>query len=231
MYTPRQQAVVDNLRHMILGGILSGGERLLEIPLSERMEVSRTPVREALITLAEEGLVEYRPNRGYIVRAFTGKEIEDAYTVRGALESLACRLLAEKGIDAETQKAFEACLDDGDRLLSVERLTESAKEPWREINDRFHKLIIGSLENSALSSALARVTNIPFASSRVVHWFDEGDVQGLFQLRLTHSQHHSVYEAIKAGQGYRAEVAMGGHIEFAASHIKSTYFAAGEVPG
>src|ERR1700733_1387764 len=99
MYRPQQQTVADKLREMILRGTYVGGDRLLEVSLSEQLDVSRTPIREAPITLADEGLVDYRPKRGYVVRSFSLDDIMNAYVVREALEGLAVRLLAEKGID------------------------------------------------------------------------------------------------------------------------------------
>ncbi|MEA3066092.1 MAG: GntR family transcriptional regulator, vanillate catabolism transcriptional regulator, partial [Sphingomonadales bacterium] len=103
----RQQVVVDRLREMILSGEMAGGERLMEVSLSEQLAVSRTPIREALIILAEDGLVEYRPNRGYVVRNFTLSYIMDAYVIRESLEALACRLAAEKGISAAMREEMQ----------------------------------------------------------------------------------------------------------------------------
>jgi GntR family transcriptional regulator, vanillate catabolism transcriptional regulator len=224
---PQQQAVADKLREMILRGSLSGGDRLLEVPLSEQLEVSRTPVREALITLADEGLVEYRPNRGYIVRSFTFEDIMNAYMVREALEGLGVRILAEKGLDRTVKRSLEECLDEGDQILAVKRLTKSARKPWGDVNNRFHRLLMESTNNGALIDALSRATNIPYSSSRVVHWFEDEDVEGLYQLRFTHSYHHAIYEAICQGEGYRAEMAMRAHIDFSAHHIRKKYFDSG----
>lgn len=224
MYIVRQREVVDQLREKILSEDIPGGERLLEVPLSSELQVSRTPIREALITLSEEGLVEYRPNRGYVVRNFTAKEILDAYVVREGLESMACRIIAENGIDDDLKAALRECLNTGDELLSGDRLPAAAREPWGELNHRFHSLIMEAADNRALTDALRRVTNIPYSSSRVVHWFDETDVQGLYQLRFVHTQHHSIFQAICAGEGYRAEGAMRGHISFAAEHISAKFF-------
>jgi GntR family transcriptional regulator of vanillate catabolism len=218
-----RRAVAERLREMVLHGEYPGGTRLREIPLSELLEVSRTPIREALITLAEEGLVEYRQNRGYIVRSFDLPTIMNAYTVREALEGLACRLLAEKGLPHELRAQFEDCLAEGDRILSVNRLSEGARAPWGAVNNRFHKLIAESTGNTPLIEALARVTNTPYTSSRVVHWFEEGDAEGLYELRAVHAQHHSIYESICAGEGYRAETGMRGHIHIAANHIYRKY--------
>ncbi len=223
MQRPQQQAVADKLREMILHGTIAGGDRLLEIPLSKQLEVSRTPVREALIMLSDEGLVEYRPNRGYIVRSFTLDDIMNAYVVREALESLATRILAEKGLDRAIKRQLEDCLDEGDRILGVKRLTKAAREPWGNMNNRFHRLLVESTNNGALVDALSRATNIPYSSSRVVHWFEDDDVEGLYQLRFTHSQHHAIYRAICHGEGYRAEMAMRAHIANTADHIRGKY--------
>jgi GntR family transcriptional regulator of vanillate catabolism len=220
MATTRQKAVVDSLREMILRGEIVGGQRLLEIPLSNQLGISRTPIREAMITLAEEGLLEYRPNRGYIVRTFDLSEIMDAYTVRETLEGLACRLAAEKGLTRALRKELETCLADGDRLLAAGRLSEEAMEPWGRMNDTFHRLIVGASGNMALCDAWTRVTNIPYSSSRVVHWFDETDVEGFHELKFVHAEHHAILRAILEGDGYRAETKMRGHIEHAAEHIR-----------
>jgi GntR family transcriptional regulator, vanillate catabolism transcriptional regulator len=207
---PQQQTVGDKLRELILRGAFSGGERLLEASLGEKLKVSRAPVREAIITLADKGLLEYRPNRGYVVRSFTLDDIMNAYVVRKTLEGMAVRVLEEKGIDREVRRQLDECLLEGDRILSVTRLTKSAREPWGATNDRFHRLWVKSTNNSALIDALSCATNIPYSSSRVVHRLEERDVQGFFQLKLVHSQHHSIYKSICLGEGYRAEMAMRG---------------------
>ncbi|WP_323148927.1 GntR family transcriptional regulator, partial [Pseudomonas oryzihabitans] len=83
------QRVLAALRQMILSGELTAGERLAEIPTAERFAVSRMPVRLALRTLAQEGLLERSGARGYQVRALTGADLEGAVEVRGVLEGLA----------------------------------------------------------------------------------------------------------------------------------------------
>jgi GntR family transcriptional regulator of vanillate catabolism len=223
MQRPQQQAVADKLREMILHGVFAGGDRLLEVTLSEQLKVSRTPVREALITLADEGLVEYRPNRGYIVRSFNLDDIMNAYMVRETLEGLAVRILAEEGLDRSVKRSLEDCLDEGDRILNVKRLSKSAREPWGAMNDRFHRLLIDSTNNAALIDSLSRATNIPYSSSRVIHWFEDDDVEGLYQLRFTHSFHHAIFRAICRGEGYRAELTMRSHISYSADHIRAKF--------
>lgn len=203
-----------------MAGELAGGDRLLEIALSDQLQVSRTPVREALIILAEDGLVEYRPNRGYIVRNFTLDYIMDAYVIREALEGVACRLAAEKGIGDATFANMDALLNEGDRILAEGGLKNELRAPLREINDAFHRFIIEAADNAVLAQSLSNATNIPYSSSRVAHWYEEDDPEGLFQLRAFHAQHHALLRAIRAGEGYRAETIMRGHIAAAAEGIR-----------
>ena len=87
----RSESVVVELRDMIMRGEFVAGFHLQEVPLAERMGVSRTPIREALNMLAKEGLLEPGPKRGYKIRTFTIGEIVEAYEVRATLEGMACR--------------------------------------------------------------------------------------------------------------------------------------------
>ena len=76
------------LRELIVGGELGPGERISELWVVERLGVSRTPVRAALIRLQEEGLIEPIATGGFAVRAFSAREIGDAIELRGTLEGL-----------------------------------------------------------------------------------------------------------------------------------------------
>ena len=223
----RQQQVVNEIREMILADELAAGEKLTEVSMSERMGVSRTPIREALIVLAEEGLVEYRPNRGYSVREFTVKYVVDAYITREAIESVACRLAAEKGPSEDVRAEMMTLLADADRLLSLGGLKQEYKPALRENNHRFHQLIFQTADNEVLTQALQTATNIPYSSSRVAHWFREDDPDGLFSLRAFHAQHHAIFKAICNGEGYRAETIMRSHIASAAEQIREQLIMAG----
>src|SRR5512144_419492 len=108
------EQVVLKLRELILSGELQAGQRVAEIPVSERLGVSRTPVREALTVLAQEGLLDVAGKRGYQVKAFSAKDIADAVDVRGVLEGTAARLVAEAGPSPELLAALEACIAEGE---------------------------------------------------------------------------------------------------------------------
>ncbi|MDO8280569.1 MAG: GntR family transcriptional regulator [Burkholderiaceae bacterium] len=213
----RQKSILERLREMILSGQVQPGEHLQEVPLSEQLGVSRTPIREALGALGQEGLVLYRPHRGYVVRSFTLEEILQAYTVRASLEGLACRLLAETGIDDATRLALSDCLAQGDTILQAGTLRDADLEPWRRMNDRFHQTVLHATRNRCLIDVTDRALAIPLVSSRVVHWFE------FDRVKRSHNDHHVVFDAICERRGTRAEAAMREHIELATYIIRENH--------
>lgn len=101
---PRQglhDAVADRLRQRIVEGVLEPGTRLNERLLCEQMGVSRTPMREAIKTLAGEGLVRLEPHRGAVVTRLDRDEVAAAFEVIAALESLSGELAAQRASDAQ----------------------------------------------------------------------------------------------------------------------------------
>ncbi len=106
------------LRDLILNGDLSPGERVSELPLVERLGVSRTPVRLALVKLEHEGLLEALPSGGYVVKAFGYDEIVDAIELRGVLEGTAARLASERLGRRSELDALRTCLRQLDAVVS-----------------------------------------------------------------------------------------------------------------
>ncbi len=158
----RQNSIVVKMREMIVSGALSPGQRVTEVSLAEQLGVSRTPVRYALGVLAGEGLLGAADKRGYFVREFTFEDIVKAIELRGVLEGMAARLLAEAGPSAPLDAQLAACIDEGARIVGAARLDEIA---WADCNDRFHGLIVGHSGNKALIDAVAQVEKLPFTSA------------------------------------------------------------------
>lgn len=104
-------AIADRLRALILEGELAPGARLNERQLCDRMDVSRTPLREALRLLAHEGLVTVVPNRGAFVAHMSAEAVRQSFEIMGALEALAaelaCRNITEREVDEIAALTFE----------------------------------------------------------------------------------------------------------------------------
>lgn len=202
----RQESVTDSIRTLVMTNVFAPGEHLFEVALADRLGVSRTPVRSALTALAQEGLLVYRPQRGYVVREFSLKDVVDAYRVRAHLEGLACRLLAEAGMSPEVERSLTGTLAEGDAILSCGMLREEDNAPWRAMNNTFHQTILAASGNASLIDVTQRTLAFPFASARVVHWYDYEAI------RFSHLLHHAMFKAIRRQEGERAEVLMREHI-------------------
>lgn len=143
-YIPLRDVVFKTLRKAILRGDLQPGERLMEIHLSERMGVSRTPIREAIRMLELEGLVTMIPRRGATVAKITINGLQDVLEVRSALDRLAIELACERITDEE--------------LLELKTAKERFEEMIRKGNVVdiansdvvFHEIIVRAAKNEKL---------------------------------------------------------------------------------
>ena len=119
-FLPLRDVVFNRLRQSILIGELKPGERLMELHLANRLGVSRTPIREAIHKLEQEGLVTIIPRRGAEVAQITEKSMNDVLEVRRALDALcvelACERITEEGLTTlrEACENFEQCVRTGD---------------------------------------------------------------------------------------------------------------------
>ena len=110
-YLPLRDVVFQTLRGAILKGDLKPGERLMELQLASKLGVSRTPIREAIRMLEQEGLAVTIPRKGAEVAKMTEKDMEDVLEIRLSLEGLAVRLSCEKITPAALQELKVAMED------------------------------------------------------------------------------------------------------------------------
>jgi GntR family transcriptional regulator, vanillate catabolism transcriptional regulator len=216
--TQLSHAIV-RIREMILRGELAPGARVAEAPLADRLGMSRTPVRQALPLLAQEGLLMEHETRGYVVRAFTAADIIDAIDLRAVLEGLAARRVAELGASKTLIRELRSCLEDGDAILSKRRVEESDEGLYADMNERFHRLILTESRSALLAETLARNSRIPFAGPQALA-FDKGNLEQMYDmLHYAHRQHHAIVEALERGQSARAEALMREHANSAKESI------------
>ena len=207
----RQTRALVRLREMILRGELAPGDRLAEAPVAEMLGVSRTPVRQALPVLAQEGLLSEHPTRGYLVRGFSTADISDAIDVRGALEGLAARRVAERGASRRLIDALRLCLAEGDRILVKRRVRVSDEALYVDMNTQFHRLIVREARSPMIEQSLDRIARIPFAGPQALA-FDRTNLDRMYEmLSYAHRQHHFIVSALEHGESSRVEALMRDH--------------------
>jgi len=204
-------SVVATLRQLILEGRYPPGTRLAEVPVAQALGVSRTPVRLAFRTLNQEGLLHRVGKRGLEVRAFTETDVLCAVEVRGVLEGLAARRLAEAGVSPEQQAELQRCLADGDAVLASGRLSARDVDRWSAMNQRFHAAIVGASGSRVIGDAIARNNHLPFAAADSIT-IDKRSLGAEYRkLQLAQLQHRLIVEALARGESARAETLMREH--------------------
>ena len=189
------------LRNAIVEGRFSAGERLVERRLCEALQVSRGSVREALRSLRTEGLVDLVPHRGPVVARITAAQARDIYAIRGALEGLAARTMAERqdpqalermGAALEKMRAIQQGVGDPATLIPVKT------EFYRALFDGAGNLMLGQM----MDNLLARISVLRKTS------FSRVD-------RLSESirEISEIVDAIRAQEPDRAERASRLHVE------------------
>ncbi len=220
--TDRGISVLAALRKQIVGGKLAPGERLTELGMAERLKVSRTPIRMAFSALEQEGFLERRGARGYVVREIGAADIADAIAVRGVLEGLAAGLAAQNGLSDAQRRTLVACLDEGDALFDAREITEDGIAAFQTLNMTFHQTILEASGNGAIAAAIARNNALPLASVTSIA-FDRNNMAAEHRrFAFAHTQHHIIFQAIDNGQAMRAEALMREHAN-AAMHYATIF--------
>lgn len=208
------------LREMVLAGELPGGERIAELVLVEKLGVSRTPIRAALLRLEQEGLLESLPGGGYAVRVFTERDVADAIELRGTVEGLAARLAAERGVAADVLAAARECLAHIDIVLARPALDDEAFAGYVRMNARFHALLSEMAGSGVLQRELERVVRMPFASPSGFVVQQALSPRARDMLVVAQDQHRQVLDAIERREGARAEAIMREHARIAQRNLR-----------
>ena len=197
--------LMNRLREMILSGELQPGQRVTEAGLAEQLGVSRTPIRNVLPGLAAAGFLEPVGRRGFAIKAFSERETWEALELRAFLEGHAARLLALKGVPAGVMEELEDCLADGDRIFAKRRLDGDDEAHYGVMNERFHRIIVDACDSPMLQMFVERLNLVPFVAPAVIV-FDQIGLDRAFELLFgAHRVHHAIVEAIRNGDGQRAE--------------------------
>jgi len=206
------QQVLLKLRKMIISGELEGGARIAEIPTAELLGVSRQPVRIAFRLLEQEGLLIKNPTRGYTVREISEQLVHDALEVRGVLEGLAAKTLAEQGLSEEQKKTLQHCIQETEKLFNdKDEFGDAELGRYHHFNVIFHDTIIEGAQNVALIQALAKNNQLPMTSAQAITYDQNQALSEYRRLHYAHLQHCSIFDALVHRQAGRAETLMREH--------------------
>ena len=212
--TTKADEIAVVLEQAIVSGELEPGQVLRQEELSERFDVSRTPVREALRRLAALGLVSFIPNRGVRVRTITTEELREAFLVRAELESLATEIAAPKFTEAalrELELAEEAFSKATQALRARPHEGEDRwrlTHEWVNANHGFHDVIYRVAE-APLIERLAKGARRSFSGHAV--WAPGGsETDALYE--RNDNEHRAIIAALRAGNPAGAKALAREHV-------------------
>lgn len=199
-----QQLAYEVVRRAILRGSIQPGTRLTQGQLADQLELSTTPVREALRRLASEGLVRIDHHRGAIVRAHDKAELAEIYELRLLLEPLAIRKAAERITDDE--------LDEAEALW--EQMNDHSDiDAWSECNRHFHAIFARAAQSPTLNQVLRGLRD---SSAPYVRW---SLVLNPGFSEHANEEHRELLDAVRARDGERAAAIEANHLRATLSEI------------
>lgn len=212
-HSPLGDQVYNLLWDRIVRQQLGPGDKLSDLRLSEDLGVSRTPVREALHRLAQDGIVRNESRRGFYVASFSSQDVQEIYDIRASLEVLAVR----KALPHLTDDALTAAQRALDEVSErVARREEGAGEAFLTVDREFHQMVVRAARNRRLTTLM-------------------GSLQaqiGVFQVYGTHlkplveesiEHHRVILAALQRRDGDAAARAMERHIEEVKSHMVAKF--------
>src|SRR5215831_7791897 len=191
-------AATELIREAILDGRLPPGQRLKEEELARELGISRTPVREALLVLQAEGLVDAAPNRGAVVRAHDAADLDDLYQLRALLEGYAARRAAGRISLEEIATLWTSC----DRFDAIDG--DDVRELVKE-NLLFHNAILDAAGSVRAAGMVRKVIELPLVYKSYI-WYSPD------QKRISAHYHRQISKALEAGDAERAELVMKEHV-------------------
>ena len=198
---PLKDLVYLELKHKILTGEIVSQSRLMEIDLSEKMNVSRTPIREAIKKLADDGLVKIVPRRGAYVANISIKDMLDVFEVREDMEGFVAKLAAQR-INDEEKEELKKIASEYKAALAA----QTDKDAIIELDEKFHNFIVGCCGNDTLSELVKYVQELSLRF-RYLYYND----YSLYE--TTAEQHDKIMDAINNGRADEARKEADAHVK------------------
>jgi GntR family transcriptional regulator of vanillate catabolism len=208
------------LRELLVQGHLRPGEKIREVPLAAKLNVSRIPLHLALERLAHEGFLEIRPKRGFVVQQFSNDDIYDSIELRGLLEGAAARMIAERMTDPRDLSTLAETSRDIVTLVRRSKLTIEGFTRYIDLNARFHEELVALSHSRMLRRAIERACSLPFASPSAFlkRQTISPELRELFLISA--DQHCGIVDAIANHEGQRAEALTREHARVARRNLE-----------
>jgi DNA-binding GntR family transcriptional regulator len=193
------QHVFENLRQAIIRGDVAPGDRLVESQIAEVLDISRTPVREAIHKLEREGLLKKLPKGGFAVVNLTREDIEETFGIRSVLESYAARLAALNHHEEDLEpledkiKEFQICFERGEM------------EELPRINTEFHSLFYALSKSPKLIKLINDLRDQIFRFRKILLQMDN-------MAKMSNEDHRKILTAIRQRDVSRVEKVVREHI-------------------
>lgn len=189
-----------HLRELILGGSLRPGSIISQVELARALGVSRTPLREALRMLQEEGLIEAEPNRRARVTRFDPGDLDTVYGCRVMLESLGCVLTVRSFSDEEVQR-LKGALD-----AMVEHAEKNDVERWQAAHREFHQILVGRASDQFGRTIAA------YQDRAERYWVMFIRANGSSGLGMRAAEHRAIFEAAARRDGTGTAALLASHL-------------------
>ncbi len=208
------------LREIVLSGELVPGERVPELAMVERIGVSRTPLRTALVRLESEGLLKALPSGGYAARQFSVRDVFAAIEIRGAIEGLAARFAAERGLSESAWAPINQVQEEIDDLIARDQEDAQTFSEYVPLNEQFHAHLARLSGSLVVERQIEKANAHPFASASGFINVQTQMADARRILLIAQDQHQCVLEAMRAGEGGRAEALMREHARLAHRYLR-----------
>lgn len=205
------------LRLLVLNGEFQASSRLPEVALAERLGISRTPLRQAMDRLVDEGLLDRLETGGCKLASFTMDDIIDAIEVRGVMEGTAARLAAERGADPEIADQCRNVLDQLDGTLHERNDIDFPA--YVRLNAEYHRLLASLSQSRVVMREIDRVCRLPLASPSAFLNGQKTVPDFRASLRIAQAQHRAIFDAIIKREGARAEALSREHARLARQNL------------
>ena len=181
---PIREVAYEQLKHAIITGQITAGTRIVETAYADKLHISRTPLREALQKLEQDGLVEYIPHHGVIVKAFTIGDIEEIFIIRNAMMMLLLPSVVQN-VTSDHIRNLKECLAVMDKALERDDIAELAK-----LNRAFHR----GLEQI---SDKRRILMVIDSQEEYIKRFSVMAIASIARRSIAHMEHHQMLELLE----------------------------------